>query len=63
MPRKNENKVKSAREASMEKEGKSPTHFSPEAARMEASMSQDELRKQATKPGSKSTRRSSTSKT
>jgi hypothetical protein len=62
MTRKDENQVKSAREASMEKEGENPTHFSPEAARMEASMSQDELRKKATKPSSGSTKRSSTSK-
>ena len=59
MPHRNENQVKLAREASMEKEGKNPTTFSPEAAKMEASMSQDALRKKATKPGSSSTRRSS----
>ena len=59
MPHKNENQVKLAREASMEKKGENPANFSPEATKMERSMSQDELRKMATKPGSSSTRWSS----
>ena len=59
MPRKNENQVKLAREASMEKKGEPPANFSAEATKMKSSMSQDELRKMATKSSSSSTRRSS----
>jgi hypothetical protein len=59
MPRKNETQIRLAREASMEKRGENPANFSPKAAKMERSMSQDELRKKATKPSSSSTRRAS----
>ena len=59
MPRRKENQIKLARLASMEKKGENPANFSPAAAKMESSASQDELRKLATKAGSSSTRRSS----
>lgn len=61
MPKKNEAKkeniVKEARGASIEKKGGSSDKHSPEAARMERTMSQDKLRKTATKPGSSSSKR------
>ena len=61
MPKKNEakkeNLVKEARGASEEKKGSSPDKHSPEAAKMERTMSQDKLRKAGTKPESSSSRR------
>jgi hypothetical protein len=53
MSAKDEKQIKTAREASREKRGEKPAHYSPEAAKMEAAMSQDELRKKATKPGAR----------
>ena len=58
MPGRDENKVKLARLASMEKKGEHPANYSPAAASLERSQSQDELRKMGTKPGSSSSRRS-----
>jgi hypothetical protein len=46
-----ESQVKAARGASEEKRGRNPAKVSPEATKMEKSMSQDALRKKATKPG------------
>jgi hypothetical protein len=61
MPKKNENKieniVKDARGASLEKKGSSSAKHSPGAARMERTMSQDELRKAGTKPRPGSSKR------
>ena len=51
MTRKDEKQIKTAREASEEKKGRNPAKVSPEADKMEKSMSQDELRKKGTKPG------------
>jgi hypothetical protein len=54
MPARGKNKVKLARMASRQKKGEKPANYSPEAAKMESSMGQDELCKVASKPESTS---------
>jgi hypothetical protein len=52
MPARSENQRKLAGIALSEKRGETPKNYSSEAARMAKSMSEEELRKMASKPGS-----------
>jgi hypothetical protein len=54
MPARSENQRKLAGIALSEKRGETPACYSPEAAKMAGSMSEDELRKMAAKPDSNS---------
>jgi hypothetical protein len=52
MPARSESQRKLAGIALREKRGETPKSYSPEAVRMANSMSEEELRKMASKPGS-----------